>query len=200
MAPEGELPDEDRPSQGSPIGAEDLALARRALGGAVDAKRELAQRLVCVSRMLAALNSRWGRPLGAHDLEDLTQDVLIAVWRGLPSFAGLSSLESWIFRSCHRALFARLHRDRQGRATGDSGALENLAHASPQVHDDVYRALEAIEPRARQVIELKHFDGLTFEEIGAKLSTSPNTIKSVYYRTIADLKLALSREWAGGKT
>jgi RNA polymerase sigma-70 factor (ECF subfamily) len=199
MASDGELPQPERSLDGSPAGPADLALARRALAGATDARRELAQRLVCVARMLAALNSRWGRPLGAHDLEDLTQDVLTAVWRGLPSFAGLSSLESWVFRSCHRALLARLQRGARARLVGDSETLENLAEATPRVNDHIYRALEGIEPRARQVIELKHFDELTFEEIGARLGTSPNTIKSVYYRTIADLKQVLAREWAGGK-
>ena len=118
-APEpGGLPPERE--AGHAAGPEDLALVKRALAGSAEARDELARRLVCVPRMLAALNARWGRPLGAHDQEDLTQDVLVALWRALPGFAGLSSLESWAFRACHCALLARLpiwQRSTRGRST-----------------------------------------------------------------------------------
>lgn len=183
---------------GTQSGTEDVALARRALAGEPDARRELAGRLACVVRMLSSLNARWGRPLSAHDLEDVTQDVLVALWRGLPAFAGLSSLESWIFRSCHRALLARLRSSRQVTALSDGAALEPPAPDQGPTNDDVYQALERLEPRARCVIELKHFEELTFEEIGSRLSTSPNTVKSWYYQTIADLRRILGPGRRGG--
>jgi RNA polymerase sigma-70 factor (ECF subfamily) len=198
MATQEEAQDPNHPCAGPRAGAEDLVLARRALAGDSDARSELARRLVCVVRMLTALNARWGRPLSAHDLEDITQDVIVALWRGLPSFSGLSSLESWVFRSCHRALLARLRRSARGRAVSDSEALEHLAPVQTPTNDDVYQALERLEPRARSVIELKHFEELTFEEIGARLSTSPNTIKSWYYQTIADLRRILGPGRRGG--
>jgi len=180
-------------------GARDLDLARHALAGVGDARRELARRLVCVPRMLGALNARWGRPLGAHDLEDLVQDVLVSLWRALPSYSGLSALESWVFRCCHRALAARLRRGRIGSGVQGSEVLERVPHESPALNDDIYHALESLEPRARQVIELKHFAERTFEEIGSDLARSPNTVKTWYYQALEDLRRVLARSRAGGR-
>ncbi|HEX6884021.1 MAG TPA: sigma-70 family RNA polymerase sigma factor [Planctomycetota bacterium] len=174
-------------------GASDLELARRALAGVGEARRELDRRLVCVPRMLNHLNARWGRPLQAHDVEDLSQDVLVALWRSLPSYAGLSALESWIFRCCHRALAARLRRMPPLGSTQGSKVLEPAAGEGPEVHEDVYQALETLEPRARQVVELKHFEERTFEEIGAVLERSPNTVKTWYYQALEELRRALGR-------
>jgi RNA polymerase sigma-70 factor (ECF subfamily) len=143
--------------------------------------------------MLAALNARFGRPLGAHDLEDLTQDVLVALWRALPGFAGLASLESWAFRAVHRALVARLHRGPAMQTVADSERVEREVLVEPSADEAVFQALERVEPQARRVIELKHFEELTFEEIGGALSVSPNTAKSWYYRSIKELKRMLER-------
>ena len=183
--------------RGTAAGNADLELARRALAGELDARGELVHRLVCVPRMLAALNARVGRPLGPHDLEDLVQDVLVALWRGLPSFAGLSSLDSWAFRCCHRALLARLRRPRWGAAHGEG--VEALAAVQGHAFDEIHRALDQLEPRARRVIELKHFEGLTFVEIGARLATSPNTVKGWYYETLADLRRMLASASRGAR-
>lgn len=189
-APDG--PDPSPLCRGS--GAWDLELARRALAGSGDARRELERRLTCVPRMLNHLNVRWGRPLRGHDVEDLSQDVLVALWRSLPSYAGLSALESWIFRTCHRALAARLRHLPPPTSALAAARGEPAADADPQVHDDVYQALDALEPRARQVVELKHFEGRTFEEIGSDLARSPNTIKTWYYQALEELRRLLARD------
>ena len=190
MVTQGQAMDRQGAGLGTDAGAADLELARRALAGAAEARGELVHRLVCVPRMLAALNARAGRPLSAHDLEDLAQDVLVALWRALPSFAGLSSLESWAFRSCHRALLAHLRRPR-GRASADDGP-ETAVPVEDQAFEEIHGALARLEPRERRVVELKHFEELTFVEIGARLSTSPNTIKSWYYEALADLRRFLA--------
>ena len=38
---------------------------------------------------------------GAAEREDLLQDILLAVWRALPRFAGRSSLRTYVFRIAH---------------------------------------------------------------------------------------------------
>lgn len=170
----------------------DLELAKRALAADPSARARFAERMACVPRMLTVLNARAGRPLGPHDLEDLTQDTWIAVWRGLPTYEGYSSLESWVFRCCHRALLGRLRRPVRWSAKDAVEVPEPSAPQTPERHDEVYPALERLDERSRRVIELKHFEDLTFEEIGERLSTSPNTIKSWYYQAIGELKRILA--------
>ncbi|MCE9595584.1 MAG: RNA polymerase sigma factor [Planctomycetes bacterium] len=168
----------------------DLELARAARAGASDARREFAQRMACVPRMLSVLNARMGRPLSAHDLEDLVQDSMVVIWKGLATYGGHSSLEAWTFRCCHHELLSRLRK--RGRMPLQGELVDLAAKPGSNAYDDVYRALERLDPRERRVVELKHFEDLTFEQIGARIETSPNTVKTWYYQAIAELKRLLS--------
>src|SRR5687768_10195271 len=45
------------------------------------------------------LHAHCYRMLGsAHDADDALQDALLGAWRGLPRFAGRSSLRGWLYR------------------------------------------------------------------------------------------------------
>lgn len=164
----------------------DLELARAARAGSPEARRLFVERMRCVPRMLAALNARTGNALGAHDLEDVVQDALVAVWKGLPTYSGLSPLEAWVFRCCHHEFLARLRR--RGRSPPSGDMFELADKLDPRRFDEVYRAIERLDERDRRVVLLKHFENLTFEEIGARLAASPNTIKTWYYRALEDLE------------
>lgn len=168
----------------------DLELVRSALAEEPLARRALAERLTCVARILSALNGRMGVPLTSHDLEDLTQDVLIAAWGSMHGFEGRSSLDSWVYRTCLRALLARLERRQRMPALAE--APELAARDRVEADDEVLLALERLDARPRRVIELKHFEDLTFEEIGERTGSSTNTIKSWYYRGIEELKRFLA--------
>lgn len=170
----------------------DLELVRAARAGSLDARRQFAVRMRCVPRMLAALNARMGRPLSAQDLEDLVQDALVVVWKGLPTYGGMSTLETWVYRCCSRELLAKLReRDRLPDPVADpSGELGTLSE--PQTFQEVYDALQRLDAKERAVIELKHFDELTFEAIGERLAMSPNTAKAWYYRGLEELKRILA--------
>ena len=48
--------------------------------------------------------------------------------------------------------------------------------------------IERIDPRDAEVIQLKHFRHLSFDEIGETLGISPNTAKSRYYRALVRLR------------
>jgi RNA polymerase sigma-70 factor (ECF subfamily) len=50
-------------------------------------------------RYRGQLHAHCYRMLGsAHDADDALQDALLGAWRGLPRFAGRSSLRSWLYR------------------------------------------------------------------------------------------------------
>ena len=66
----------------------DLELARRVVEGHPDAQRVFAERMRCVPRMIACRNRRLGRPLRPEELEDLTQETLLRIWRKLGAFEG----------------------------------------------------------------------------------------------------------------
>src|SRR5262245_47547866 len=78
----------------------DLSLVRGVHRGDPDASRRFIDRMRCIPKILSVLNARSGRPLDGHDLRDLTQDTLMAVWKKLDRFEGRASLETWAYRFC----------------------------------------------------------------------------------------------------
>ena len=174
--------------------SEDLDLVRGALDRDADAIDRFLRRMRCVPRMLAAKNSRMGRPLSSTELEDVVQDTLIAIWRKLDRYNGSVRLETWVFRFAYLELLRSLRELRR-----DPGPLAPAAEPSqPAVEPDslkyehVHQALERVPEPEREVLELKHFDGLTFERIGACLGLSPNTVKTRYYRGLGRLRTHLA--------
>ena len=85
------------------------ALLDAARSGSEDAFRRI------VEDHRAGLHAHCYRMLGTiHDAEDALQEALLRAWRGLPQFAGRSSLHTWLYRIATNACLDALGR-RPGR-------------------------------------------------------------------------------------
>lgn len=174
----------------------DGELVRAVLAGEQAAVDALVVRLGCIPRILAALNQRMGSPFGSEDLNDLTQDSLIHLWRRLESYSGQASLETWAYSFCTHGFMNELRKgQRRGRASSleESQAEVRPVPADTLEFEQLHRGLQQLEDKDARVIRLKYFDDLTFEEIGARLELSPNTAKTCYYRGMRRLAELLRR-------
>ena len=61
----------------------------------------------------------------------------------------------------------------------------------------LYACIGSLDPIESEAIRLKHFEGLTFEELAARTGVSPNTAKTRYYRGIERLRVLLGRRFGG---
>src|SRR5688572_7021094 len=91
-------------------GPADLVLVRSALTGSAPAIDELVQRLARVHQILAAQNARSGRLFQRGELEDLTQETMLVIWRKLDQFRGEAALQTWMFRFCFQEFMNALRR------------------------------------------------------------------------------------------
>ena len=177
----------------------DLALVAEVRNGDRQAAQALAERLLLVPRYLWAINRRRGGPLSEHDLEDLSQETVIGIWGKLGSFRGPGTLDHWVYRFCLFEFMNALRKlkrrprpqtlgdDVPGRAESDAGVEELLARLAEH------------PPLEVAIIELRHFDGLSFREIGDRLGLSKDGIKSRYHRIVStlqrELRRAVPEEW-----
>ena len=143
-------------------------------------------------RILSVLNQRTGGTFQPDDLEDLTQDTLIAFWSRIADYSGQAALETWAYGFCVNGFMSALRRrrNRGGVDSIDEFAVAKVPPASSGSveYEHVHRGLELLDEKETRVIRLKHFDDLTFEEIGARMRMSPNTAKTCYYRGMRRLE------------
>ncbi len=181
----------------------DVDLVRQALRREPAALDRLTQRMLCVPRFVSLRHHQLGGGLSRESLEDATQDALTLIWRKLGEYRGEASLETWAFRCCDLDLRNALRRARTRRqvAAVDPAelALRGDLVVEPQ-HDEerLHAALATLPLDEAEVVRLKHFEALTFEEIAVRLSVSPNTAKSRYYRALERLRQTLHRAGEAG--
>ncbi len=139
----------------------------------------------------------------SEDAADLTQDVFLKVWLGLPAFQGDSAFSTWLYRLTSNACIDFLRREAKHRGNvcldGDEGALcERIPDAAPSPQRELERAevqaavrdgLMGLSEDHRQVLVLREIDALSYEEIGRVLDLNPGTVKS----RIARARLALAK-------
>ncbi|MEM7205062.1 MAG: sigma-70 family RNA polymerase sigma factor [Planctomycetota bacterium] len=180
--------------------ARDLALVRAARNGEERAILKLVERLRCIPRILTAQNAKFGFPLSEHDLADLVQDTAVVILGKLDLFAGRAPLEGWVYRVCCLEFMNGLRRSRRQPVAVDHTTApvvdERADVAREQVtqREQLLLALERVGGAEAEAVALKHFEGLTFAEIGERLDVPTNTAKTRYYRGLSQLEQILSRE------
>ncbi len=134
-----------------------------------------------------------------EDVEEVCQETFLSAIRKLDSFRGGSSLQTWLFRIA--ANKGRDYRERQmaakrggGRAPvpldaedPEHGPAPPIPSSDPQpdaalLHTEqmqmLGRCLELVGDPCREVIELRYFGDLSYEEISRTLGLNVKTVSS----------------------
>ena len=174
----------------SPQALEDLALARRCVGGDVHAQALFVERY---TGLVFSVCRRRGLPPDAA--EDVTQDVFGEAFGGLSTYRGEARLSSWLFVLATRHV-ARYYRSPARRlvASGQPGH-EGFAEArmppdqeveSRYLADDrarhVRRAVEGLPEPMRSVVLAYYLAEMSIAEIAGELDMAAGTVKSHLHR------------------
>lgn len=125
---------------------------------------------------------------------DVLQDAFVQIWQRAGTFdRALGSARGWIYTVVrHKALDASRRAQRELPA-GD--LLEQLsAHAAPEAVDTdaLSRCLDALDAPKRDCIVSAFVEGLTHEQIAARLTAPLGSVKSWIRRGLLSLRDCLS--------
>jgi RNA polymerase sigma-70 factor (ECF subfamily) len=139
-----------------------------------------------------------------HDAEDLTARVFLKALNNLNRyrFVGLP-FSAWLYRIAHN-LIANHHRDQSRRREIpiEDMAVVNIPARLPAIDASMGRAQEAealwkmindLSPQKRELILLKFVEKLSNSEIAAVLNKSESAIKSLYHRTLLEMREQIDR-------
>jgi RNA polymerase sigma-70 factor (ECF subfamily) len=178
----------------------DLALIEAYRRGRPEAFDELVHAYeTTVHRLLGQFNV-----VGA-DVEDLTQDVFLRVYRNLHRFRGQSSFYTWLYRITVNVFFDHSKKRKRAdvRLARLQTALADVSNQGPDPHDPVRATIEQLTREAfagaiahlpeafRDVVALREVDDLSYEEIALITGISIGTVRSRLSRARARLKQLL---------
>jgi RNA polymerase sigma-70 factor, ECF subfamily len=141
-----------------------------------------------------------------QDAEDLSQDVWLKAYQALNSFRGDSTFYTWL-RKITINCFLNHQRSRRfnwrGQTTDisflevDSIAgdehLQSSSNSETTLHNKilakrVMQALSELTPPQRLIFLLKHYEGMTYEEIAKAVGCSTGSAKKSVFRAVAKIR------------
>ncbi len=187
-------------------GHPDEEIVSRILAGEEDLYGEL------LSRYQARLAAHLTRVVGSREEAlDLTQEVFLKVFQALPRYNPEYKFSTWIFRIASNAGIDFLRKRRLKTVSLDApppGAEADeppreIASAEPDPQAVLRNAerrrkidaeIASLPPDFRELISLRHFAGLSYEEIAEAKKMPLGTVKNKLFRARAVLKERLAGE------
>jgi len=194
------------PETASPVLLEERRLVKRIRQGEEAAFHELVERY---GRSIYNIGLRMLE--NREDAADMTQDVLIKVYRSIHSFRGDSALSTWVYRisvnTCRDALrLAYRRRERVFSGFGeedetfpeqqvaDYSCLPEERYMQGEENAYLYALLQGLAPPFRMVMVLREVSGLSYQEIAQAAHISVGTVKSRISRARAAMLKQLKED------
>ncbi len=183
----------------------DADLIKRAQAQDLDAFCALAERY---ARRIHLLASHYCQ--NTQDAEDLSQEVWLKAYQAVQTFRFDSSFYTWLRRITINTFLNRRRSNLfrwRGQSTvvqllpidlDDSGELVGSSSTSPEniynklLFENVVSALAELTPSQRLAFLLRHYEGMTYDEIANAMNCSTGTAKKGVWRAIAKLRARLS--------
>lgn len=181
---------------------DDAELVRRVLAGEEDA--------------FADLLRRWEPKLRAYvgqivklpeEARDLVQEAFLRAWSNLDQYNPSFRFSTWLFRIAHNLAIDHLRRRRQPLVSleageDDEGSALVLDPADPrrgpladlanrELADALKREIDRLPPAYRELVTLRHFVGLAYNEIAELKGLPLGTVKNKLFRAHSVLREAL---------
>ena len=135
--------------------------------------------------------------------EDLTQEVFLRVYQGLPKFSLRCRFTTWLFQVTKNRVLDELRaierRPRGVVALEDAPAFEVMDAPAERIEaiDAVWRAVGELSVDLKMALLLRDVVGLSYTEIADSLEITLATVKWRIYKAREEVQLSLAREGIG---
>ncbi len=177
----------------------DESLVARIVGGEPDAFRLLIERHR--GRILGTA-SRFAR--NRQELEDLSQDIFLKAWKGLPGFKANAPFEHWLMRLAVRVCYDFLRKNRRHRENeiskeivdAEDQRLSSDAEGNPELQagearEVLHHAMAQLSPKEQLILTLRELERKSVREIAELTGWSESNVKVRAMRARTRLKQTL---------
>jgi RNA polymerase sigma-70 factor (ECF subfamily) len=141
------------------------------------------------------------------DAEDVVQETFLRAYKQIDHYESRSSFSTWLYRiaanySLDLLRARKRQQERQTTATDPDGIdlldvlpadvpSQDRMHYSNQMKQHLRKAMAALSDQERTAFVLRHFEGLSIEEIGDVLKIGTSATKNSIFRAVRKLRGAL---------
>ena len=141
-----------------------------------------------------------------EDAHDLTQEIFVKVYLAIDRYDPKYQFSTWLFRIAQNSAIDALRKkgvsevpltrqsddeDDREREFADDGISPERALKNKQLGFAIDKAVEKLPPDYRELIQLRHFAELSYEEIASMKKLPLGTVKNKLFRARNLLKDAL---------
>jgi len=155
-------------------------------------------------RWLAPAVGGYLRLQGARDVDDLTSEVFLAIFRNVETFTGTeANFRSWVFVIAHRRLQDERRRRSRKPPPDPIADFDEPADPGGDVEQAALRALATervkqvcgrLAPDQREVLLLRILGDLTVEQVAEVVGKSPGAVKQLQRRGFEAVRRLLEKE------
>ena len=144
----------------------------------------------------------------ADDAADITQEIMIKLFKNIASFKGDSKFSTWVYRVATNTCLDELKKIRRNSHTSinaeydmpDTQPTPEQYIEKKELSGMVAKAIEKLSAEHRAAIVLRDIRGFSYEEIAAVFKCSVGTVKSRISRARGQLKNILEKDFNFGGT
>ena len=124
------------------------------------------------------------------DANDIVQGAFMAAWKMVTDGKEIRNFKPYMYRAVHNAAIAFL---RQNRPTEDLDSLSDTEPTEEMIDTSerdaaLWRAIDSLPPRCRQVFLLSKRDGLSNAAIAKEMGISVKTVENQITKAFAALR------------
>jgi len=134
-------------------------------------------------------------------IEDAIHDLFVRLWTSRANLGNPASVKNYLFKSLRNTLLRKIKSE--GKYTGldtedyPFGFDVSYAHQpgagieEKQFSEQVRAVINALPPRQKEIIYLRFYEGLSYDEIADVMSISTNSAYKLLYKALENLQQAI---------
>lgn len=136
-----------------------------------------------------------------EDANDITQNVLMKIWRYLDRFRGESNLKTWITKICVNEALTFIQKKKKMLNLFDdsytdfmvTSVAEDKYFSPDKIQQLLQQAILQLPEKQRIVFTLRYYDEMPYEEMSKVLDTSVGALKASYHFATKKIEEFLSK-------
>lgn len=131
-----------------------------------------------------------GYAANTQDLEDLYQDVLVNIWRSLPSFRSESAMRTWVYRIALNTCVSTLRIKSRRPQSASLNEVIMVADQSQERKDavkDLYECIATLNPIDKAIM-MMWLDEYSYDEIADTIGMTRNNVATRLHRAKEKLR------------